>query len=64
MNLVERWRRAHEADDGPYAVLRGFETALRAYDDRLAEWYDKADIEVQLQLFLWVTSLIEDQSNE
>lgn len=58
---LTQWSEAHTAEHGAYAVLAGFEAALRAHNEVLATWYGEADIDEQLALFGWVTDLLAEQ---
>jgi len=60
-SILQRWSDEHTEAHGAYAVLAGFEAALRAHSDGLATWYDEADMEDKLALFGWVTGLLEAQ---
>lgn len=60
--VIDRWIQAHEAEQGHYAALVGFEAALRAHSEVLATWYGEADLDEQLALFGWVTALLEEEA--
>ena len=60
--VIDRWIQAHEAEQGAYAALAGFEAALRAHGEVLATWYGEADLDEQLALFTWVTKLLEEEA--
>jgi len=60
--LIERWQAEYGEQHGVYAVLAGFEKALKAHDDELADWYDAADVDLQLKLYGWVVWLLEEQA--
>jgi hypothetical protein len=59
---LTQWIEAHTAEHGAYAVLAGFEAALRAHNEVLDTWYGEADIDEQLALFGWVTDLLAEQA--
>ena len=60
-NTLQKWDEENREEAGHYAVLRGFETALKAHSETLAEWYGAAELDEQLALFSWVTSLLSEE---
>ena len=56
----DRWQAKHEAEQGAYAQFVGFEEELKAHDDRLAMEYIEMDIYTQIELYDFVTNLLEE----
>jgi hypothetical protein len=59
-NAIDRWVKTHEAENGHYAALAGFESDLRAHGDAIADAYDNMDVYTQIELFSFVCKLIEE----
>ncbi len=58
MNVIGRWI-DENPEQGHYAAFAGFEQAIRAHSDLMAEAYDKLDVYEQIELFGFVAKLLE-----
>jgi hypothetical protein len=59
-SATERWETEHEAEQGPYSWLAGFEADIRARDDEFTDVYGEMDLIAQLALFNFVCELLAE----
>jgi hypothetical protein len=63
-NFIDEWIKENKEEQGDYACFAGFEKEVYKRCDRFADDYSNMDIYSQLDLFKFVTDLLEEQQGE
>ena len=61
MTILAKWQAENAEEHGHYAMFAGFEAAIRGHSELMQIAYDEMGIYEQIELFVFVTGLLEKE---